>query len=561
MKPVAWMLKATEGYKLSRPIGSKITDLLYIDDLKIFAASQTKLATVMKSTQAAMKDMGLRWNSKKCSVLHVKRGVQQEDNDSIKLDKSFVIQSLKQESHYKFLGVLENIKQEDQLALECASKEYLKRLSVIWTCPLSDVNKLHRTAPNQYALPVLSYLMPTQRWPMSELQRIDREVRKGMVENGGKHPAGSSALLYLPRAVRGSSRGMKSVETVYKVTKIKTALTIHVSTDPTVKLVKNWDKNSASIGRHSVLADAVKYTREFGLDLDLTKPTATCQGASTGDEIRDNEVPEGLKKAITSRLQQMVMDQKWQGKITAARWEDQDLRLKECYTWLKGRKAAPTHTIAGIEELHQQLHPTKIYHQKKTGVNTTDDIMSRMCGEKPECLEHLLAGCSALAQTKYVSRHNAALKIPFFEMLKDMDLIESNPPWYSPVQPKPVYENDKAEAYWDVPVYAESKQNRVDVRIVDKEKEVLLMEMTCPWIGNRGEKETEKTTKYAPLRWEMKERYPGYVVKQINITVDVLGGYSPEVRNKMKELFGEKRARECLMKMQKSILSSSFSIM
>ena len=48
-----------------------------------------------------------------------------------------------------------------------------------------------------------------------------------------------------------------------------------------------------------------------------------------------------------------------------------------------------------------------------------------------------------------------------------------NPSWYSPVQPKPVYENDGAEAYWDVPVYAEStivKANRIDVRIVDKEK-------------------------------------------------------------------------------------------
>ena len=29
-----------------------------------------------------------------------------------------------------------------------------------------------------------------------------------------------------------------------------------------------------------------------------------------------------------------------------------------------------------------------------------------------------------------------------------------------------------------------------------------------------------------------------------NIIVDVLGGYSLEVRNKMKELFGEKRARQ-----------------
>ena len=121
------------------------------------------------------------------------------------------------------------------------------------------------------------------------------------------------------------------------------------------------------------------------------------------------------------------------------------------------------------------------------------------------------------------------------------------------MQPKPVYENDKAEAYWEVPVYAEStvvKSNRLDVRKVDKEKkEVLLMEMTClgMWIGNRGKKETEKTTR-------TRGTYPGYVVKQIDIIVDVLTGYSPEVRNKMKELFGEKRARECLMKMKKSIL-------
>ena len=56
------------------------------------------------------------------------------------------------------------------------SKEYLKRLSVKWSSPLSDVNKV--TASNQFALPVLSYLMPTQRWPMSALQKIDREVRK-----------------------------------------------------------------------------------------------------------------------------------------------------------------------------------------------------------------------------------------------------------------------------------------------------------------------------------------------------------------------------------------------
>ena len=40
LNPVAWRLGETEGYRLSKPIGVKVTDLLYIDDLKVFAASE-----------------------------------------------------------------------------------------------------------------------------------------------------------------------------------------------------------------------------------------------------------------------------------------------------------------------------------------------------------------------------------------------------------------------------------------------------------------------------------------------------------------------------------------
>ena len=43
INPVSWMLKATEGYTLSKPIGKAVTHLLYIDDLKIFATSREKL--------------------------------------------------------------------------------------------------------------------------------------------------------------------------------------------------------------------------------------------------------------------------------------------------------------------------------------------------------------------------------------------------------------------------------------------------------------------------------------------------------------------------------------
>ena len=118
--------------------------------------------------------------------------------------------------------------------------------------------------------------------------------------------------------------------------------------------------------------------------------------------------------------------------------------------------------------------------------------------------------------------------------------------------------------YWDVPVYAdhiEVHANRVDVRIVDKENQtVTLLEMSCPWVENREQKEKEKTLKYAPLRLELKQQYPGYTINQVNNIIDVLGGYSKELYSSVRDLLGAEPSRECLRGMQKSVLSSSFNI-
>ena len=134
------------------------------------------------------------------------------------------------------------------------------------------------------------------------------------------------------------------------------------------------------------------------------------------------------------------------------------------------------------------------------------------CGKAPKSLAHVLAGCSALAQNKSLSRHNAALKTPFLEMLKVMKLANTFPPWYSPKVPE-------AQAFWYVPVYAgyyHVKANRVDARFVDhKSKKVMAVEMSCPWINNREKKDEEKTLKYGPLRWELKQQFPDYHVETV----------------------------------------------
>ena len=178
-------------------------------------------------------------------------------------------------------------------------------------------------------------------------------------------------------------------------------------------------------------------------------------------------------------------------------------------------------------------------------------------------MAHILSACPALAKTKYVARHDAVLKVLFFEILFDLRLIDTVPPWYSPIKPQSVYETAEAQAYWDVPVYGEFQElraNTVDARIViNQHKRVIALEMSCPWVSNRGKKTSEKTMKYAPLRWEMKQRYPGYEIAQYNIIIDVLGRWSKDLNDTLQKFVGN-RAKDVLRKMQKACLSETLNI-
>ena len=74
-------VKGNRRLQVIKPIALKITNLLYIDDLKIYAASESKLNTVHKITKDVMKDIGFEWNSKKSSVANNKRGKSVQGSD------------------------------------------------------------------------------------------------------------------------------------------------------------------------------------------------------------------------------------------------------------------------------------------------------------------------------------------------------------------------------------------------------------------------------------------------------------------------------------------------
>ena len=106
------------------------------------------------------------------------------------------------------------------------------------------------------------------------------------------------------------------------------------------------------------------------------------------------------------------------------RLEDESLSADGCFWWLTEWNNCPSHTIAGLVELYEQLIPTRVYMSQKTHSSAEGEVICRPCGKAPERVAHIPSGCSALAQSKYLSRHDAALKVLFYELLYDEGLID-----------------------------------------------------------------------------------------------------------------------------------------
>ena len=108
--------------------------------------------------------------------------------------------------------------------------------------------------------------------------------------------------------------------------------------------------------------------------------------------------------------------------------------------------------------------------------------------------------------------------------------------------------------------HEEVRCNRVDARIVNhKTKRIVTLEMSCPWVSNREKKNEEKTVKYASLRSELKQQFPGYEAKRHNIIIDALGRWSREMDTTMYEIVGN-RSKGVLKRMQKAVLSGTLNI-
>ena len=105
---------------------------------------------------------------------------------------------------------------------------------------------------------------------------------------------GSTESLYLPRSVRGGGGGLG-----FKITKIKAAVNIKGSTDPTMGLVREFEEKAAQAVGRSVVKDQQTFAEELWMDLKLQHPDPNSHTVES-DRIETPEIEDWIKKEVQS---------------------------------------------------------------------------------------------------------------------------------------------------------------------------------------------------------------------------------------------------------------------
>ncbi|KAF2886553.1 hypothetical protein ILUMI_19620 [Ignelater luminosus] len=117
---------------------------------------------------------------------------------------------------------------------------------------------------------------------------------------------------------------------------------------------------------------------------------------------------------------------------------------------------------------------------------TLTDDKCRVCNQQQETIEHIIAGCSILASTDYIRRHDNVAKIVHQHPALHHNLIESKVPYYT-YSPEILLENS---------IF----MNKVH-------KRTYLIEIAVPLTNNLQRKHTEKIQKYIELAAEIKDMW------------------------------------------------------
>ena len=99
-----------------------------------------------------------------------------------------------------------------------------------------------------------------------------------------------------------------------------------------------------------------------------------------------------------------------------------------------------------IMTMLEQMVDTRSWKEAK---GLRGDRSCRICTQHSETVEQLVAGCTKLAKSEYLTRHNRALMILAVTRAKQQELVGQEAIWFERWDRGAVLENNKVKLVWD----------------------------------------------------------------------------------------------------------------
>ncbi|TWW73493.1 hypothetical protein D4764_15G0008870 [Takifugu flavidus] len=206
--------------------------------------------------------------------------------------------------------------------------------------------------------------------------------------------------------------------------------------------------------------------------------------------------------------------------------------IEKTYQWLAkaGLKDSTEALLMAPQEqaLSTKAIEARVYH-------TTEDPGCRLCGDAPETVQHITAGCKMFAGKAYMERHNQVAGIVYRNICTEYGLEVPGSRWET--TPK-VLENKQAKILWDFQIQTDKMvvANQPDVVVVDKHQKTLVV-IAIPSNSNIKKKQHEKLEKYQGLKEEM-ERMWGMKATVVPVVIETLGAVTPKILRRTLRLPG-----------------------
>ena len=393
VNPLPFLLKNHEGYKIKNIKKNNITNLFFVDDLKLYAQNIEKMIKILEIVTTFSQDVGMSFGISKCAYQCIERGKQKLQNQPLEVN-SLIIQRIEEGDQYKYLGMDESVGIIGPFNKQRVVKEYKARVKKIWNSELNATNKA--IAHNAFAVPIITPTIGILNWTKKEICDLDVTTRKILTMAGAFHAASDIDRLYIQRSKGGC--GLRSIEDMYEIR--------------TVGMMQHLEEAAE---KHSLL----KLVKEH-------EEKSICRlGKEFIQRRKDHQNSSNAKEGTRKEHEQRWKDKKTHGYLKRTLEQDAFVDEKRTNRWLNLKLTSHVEGyIAAVQEQELNTKETQKRREKDIQKKQAMNAKCRVCGGKSESVYHLVGSCSTLAPSLYLKvRHNQIAKILYQEITKNEHLV------------------------------------------------------------------------------------------------------------------------------------------